>query len=50
MHTRKAAFWLAVGGVSILSNFALELAARKVPSLGLARFVAFTHNGPGGQN
>jgi len=47
MGGRKAAFWVAVGGVSILSNFALELVARKVPSLGLARFVEFTHNGPG---
>lgn len=48
MDVRKPAFWLAVAGTSILANFTLELAARKVPSLGLARFVAFTHNGPGG--
>ncbi len=48
MDIRKPAFWVAVGGVSILANFSLELLARKVPSLGLARFVAFTHNGPGG--
>jgi hypothetical protein len=44
---RKAAFWVAVGGVSILSSFALELVARKVPSLGLARFTEFVHSGPG---
>jgi hypothetical protein len=42
---RKASFWLAVGGVSILSNFALELLSDKVPALGLARFVAYTHRG-----
>lgn len=44
---KKVAFWVAVGGVSIVSQFALELFARKVPSIGLARFVEFTHNGPG---
>lgn len=48
MLGRKASFWLAVGGVSILSQFALELLARKVPVPGLARFVAFTHCGPAG--
>jgi hypothetical protein len=47
-HVRRASFWLAVGGVSILANFGLELAAHKFPQLGLARFVAFTHAGPGG--
>lgn len=41
-------FWIAVGGVSILSNFALELATTKFPALGLQRFTAFTHQGPGG--
>jgi hypothetical protein len=42
---RRAAFWLTVGGVSILANFGLELVALKVPQLGLRRFVAFTHLG-----
>lgn len=42
---RKISFWLAVGGVSILSNFALELAATKYPQLGLAKFTTFTHKG-----
>jgi hypothetical protein len=42
---RRAAFWLAVGGVSIVSNFLLEVLADKLPSLGLARFVAYTHKG-----
>jgi hypothetical protein len=49
MFGRRAAFWVTVGGVAILSNFALELAAEKIPQLGLRRFVAFTHRGPGGQ-
>lgn len=48
MFGRKASFWLAVGGVSILANFALELAARKLPSVGLKRFNDFVHCGPGG--
>jgi hypothetical protein len=43
---KKAGFWLAVAGTSILANFALELLADKVPSLGLSRFVAYTHRGP----
>ena len=49
MFGKRLAFWLAVGGVSIASNFVLEVVADKVPSLGLARFVAYTHRGPGGQ-
>jgi hypothetical protein len=48
MFGRKAAFWVAVAGVSVLTQFGLELAARKVPSLGLRRFVDFIHCGPGG--
>lgn len=49
MFGKRAAFWVTVGGVAILSNFFLELAADKFPSLGLSRFVAYTHRGPGGQ-
>lgn len=45
---KRLAFWGAVAGVSIMANFGLELAAHKWPQLGLARFVAFTHRGPGG--
>lgn len=48
MLGRKAGFWLAVGGVAILANFALELAARKIPIPGLRRFTEFVHCGPGG--
>jgi hypothetical protein len=47
MNTRRAAFWLAVAGTSVLANFGLELAAAKFPQLGLARFTAFTHAGGG---
>jgi hypothetical protein len=46
---KKTSFWLTVAGVSILANFALELAARKAPSAGLRRLAEFTHYGPGGQ-
>lgn len=42
---RKIAFWGGVAGVSILANFGIELLAQRVPSLGLQRFVAFTHKG-----
>jgi hypothetical protein len=45
---RRASFWFAVAGVSVLSNFGLELLARKVPIPGLQQFVAFVHCGPGG--
>ena len=48
MDTRKPFFWAAVAGTAILANFGLELLADKVPSLGLARFVAYTHRGPSG--
>ena len=45
MLGRKFAFWGAVGGVAILSNFLLELAADKFPSIGLQRFTEYTHKG-----
>lgn len=48
MLARKATFWAAVAGTAILANFGLELLADKVPSLGLSRFVAYTHRGPSG--
>jgi hypothetical protein len=47
---RKASFWLAVGGVAILANFAIELIADKVNNPGLSRFVAYAHRGPAGGN
>lgn len=45
MLGRRTRFWIAVGGVAILSNFALEVAADRVPSLGLKRLTAYTHKG-----
>lgn len=45
MLGRKASFWLAVAGVSVLAAFGLELAAQKIPSEGLRRFVDFVHSG-----
>jgi len=50
MKTRRTAFWLGVAGVSILAQFGLEVVADKFPQLGLARFTAYTHRGPGGQS
>lgn len=47
MSSRRLAFWGAVAGVSVLAQFALELITDKVPALGLARFTAYTHRGPG---
>jgi hypothetical protein len=43
--TKRASFWLAVAGVSIIANFMLEIAADAFPQLGLARFTAYTHKG-----
>lgn len=40
---RKVSFWLAVAGVSVLANYAVELAAPYSP--GLARFTAKLHQG-----
>lgn len=47
MFGKRAGFWVAVAGTAILANFALELAAHKLPIPGLQRFVAFVHCGPG---
>lgn len=44
---RRASFWVAVGGVSILANFALEVLSDRVPALGLRQFTAYTHKGEG---
>ncbi len=41
---RRASFWLAVAGVSVLANLAVELAAPYAPP-GLARFTAKLHQG-----
>lgn len=41
---RKVSFWVAVGAVSILANYAVEAAAPYLPP-GLARFTAKCHKG-----
>lgn len=48
MFGRRAAFWVAVGGVSILSAVALEMAADKIPNEGLRRLAGYAHRGPSG--
>ena len=40
---RRVLFWLSVAGVSILANYAVEVAAPASP--GLARFTAKLHQG-----
>lgn len=40
---RKLSFWVAVAGVSVLANLAVEAAAPYFP--GLARFTAQLHRG-----
>jgi hypothetical protein len=47
MFAKRASFWLAVAGVSILANFALELVADRAPNVGLAKFTAYAHRGKG---
>jgi hypothetical protein len=42
---KRASFWAAVAGVSILSHFALELVADKSPSPGLSKLTGFIHRG-----
>jgi hypothetical protein len=42
---QRLAFWIAVGGVSILSQFALEVIADRTGAPGLRKFVAYTHKG-----
>lgn len=50
MLGRKASFWLAVAGTSVLAQFGLELLSDKVPVLGLRRFTDYVHRGPSGGN
>jgi len=38
---RPFAFWLGVGGVSLMSLFALNVAADRIPSAGLGEFRDF---------
>lgn len=41
---RRLSFWLAVAGVSVLANYAVEAAAPYLPP-GLARFTSKLHQG-----
>lgn len=45
MSGRRAGFWVAVAGVSVLANFAVEAIANKFPSSGVARFAQILHKG-----
>lgn len=42
---RRVFFWLGVAGVALGANIALEFAADKTGSPGLARLAAYTHRG-----
>jgi hypothetical protein len=44
---KRASFWFAVAGVSLLANFGLELITDRVNVPGLAMFTAYTHKGKG---
>lgn len=46
---RRLAFWSAVAGVALLTDFLAELAVVKVgdKAPGLARFIQFSHRGNG---
>lgn len=43
MGARRLTFWLAVAGVSVASQYALEAAANRWEPI--ARFTAFAHRG-----
>jgi hypothetical protein len=42
---KRFTFWLAVGGVSLLTQFGIELLADKTSSAGLKSFVNYVHRG-----
>lgn len=46
---QRAAFWVAVGVVSVLSQFALEAVTQRVGTPGLAQFTAYAHAKSPGQ-
>jgi len=45
MLGKRLSFWLAVGGVSLLTQFGVELLADKTQSRGLRSFVTYIHRG-----
>jgi hypothetical protein len=44
---RKTSFWLAVGLVAVVANYAATAAANHLKSPGLSRFVAYAHSSGG---
>lgn len=44
---RKTSFWVAVGVVAVLANYAATALAQHANSPGLARFVAYAHSSGG---
>lgn len=46
---RRATFWATVAGVVVLTNFAVELLADKIPDVpglrGFKEFIAYSHKG-----
>jgi hypothetical protein len=47
MFGRRVAFWLTVAGVSLVSPFALNVVADKLPIRGLKRFRDYIYCAPG---
>lgn len=45
MFGKRLSFWAAVGGVSLLSQFAIQLVADKTNSTGLKSFVNYLQKG-----
>lgn len=45
MFARRASFWLAVGGVSIVSQVLLEAVTEHFPDSGFAKLAAYAHRG-----
>ncbi len=45
MGGRRLSFWLAVAGVSLVTQFTAEVVAERWPQLGFSRFIAYSHKG-----
>lgn len=45
MFARRASFWLAVGGVSIVAQILLEAATEHFPDSGFSKLAAYAHRG-----
>lgn len=42
---KRLGFWLAVAGVAVGANFAVEAAATQFPNSGVRRFATILHKG-----